>query len=229
MSTINGTNVAATIRPFDTNDNFPTTYADEAKGGLHIVSAHADLLTIPYARREIGMKVVVTGEAYSVYTLIDDNKAATTVEADWEKIPVKASEVNVTNSDGTVTPLSDTITKIKSSSDYRYVVFCLQPVEVGVSPVEIMLPFAGAIESITANSQSTVALTKDIDIDLETSTGAWTKAATVVISNTSATKSGTVTLSTPLPVAATAKLRCNITSVTDKIDSLQVVVTIKQS
>ena len=38
MSAINGTNVAAPIRPFDTNDSFPTAFANEVKGGHHTVS-----------------------------------------------------------------------------------------------------------------------------------------------------------------------------------------------
>ena len=46
MSAINGTNVAAPIRPFDTNDSFPTAFANEVKGGHHAVDDKAALFAI---------------------------------------------------------------------------------------------------------------------------------------------------------------------------------------
>ena len=57
MSAINGTNVAAPIRPFDTNDSFPTAFANEVKGGHHTVDDEAARFAIPVQRREKGMLV----------------------------------------------------------------------------------------------------------------------------------------------------------------------------
>ena len=85
MSAINGTNVAAPIRPFDTNDSFPTAFANEVKGGHHTVDDEAARFAIPVQRREKGMLVtqIDTGKTYK---LITDSKNATLTKNDFEGI-----------------------------------------------------------------------------------------------------------------------------------------------
>lgn len=61
-----GTLIAASIRPFNSSDTFPTAYASELFGGYKSVSLLTDRDAIPTARRELGMVVFVveTGESY---------------------------------------------------------------------------------------------------------------------------------------------------------------------
>lgn len=223
MTAILGTNVPSAVRPFDSNDAFPTVYANEAKGGHHAYATLAEMYAISAARRVVGMECTVSK---ITYTLINEPGTAATTASDWAVLPVAAGSVLM--SDGK-TDIESAVKDVSSKSAHRYVVFCLQPVKVGVSTVEIMLPFAGNVESLTANCNSDATLTKDIAIDLESSVGTWAKAASVTIPSGSASKSGSTTLATALPVVATTKLRCNITSVQDGISTVQVVVAIKQT
>lgn len=65
MSQNSGTLVGAPIRPASTLDTFPTAYNTEILGGLHIVPT---LLSIPLARREFGMIVVLVNKSGSSAT-----------------------------------------------------------------------------------------------------------------------------------------------------------------
>lgn len=66
---LNGTNVAAPVVPFSTQDIFPTHYAQYGKGGWRSVSTKDDLRDIPSARLEYGMVVYVeTEDVAYVYT-----------------------------------------------------------------------------------------------------------------------------------------------------------------
>ena len=57
MAKILGTNVAAAVVPFDTNDEFPTHYSEYGKGGWREVSTIGVRDAIPADRRNIGMAV----------------------------------------------------------------------------------------------------------------------------------------------------------------------------
>ena len=62
MANINGTNVAAAIVPFTTDDVFPTHLAMYGKGGHRSVQTVANRDSIPTSRRELGMTVYVIDE-----------------------------------------------------------------------------------------------------------------------------------------------------------------------
>jgi len=57
-----GTLVIAPIRPWNTEDIYPTAYANEIKGGFHSVTGYTDLNLIPSERLEQGMVVNVIEE-----------------------------------------------------------------------------------------------------------------------------------------------------------------------
>ena len=62
MSSISGTNLAAAIAPFTTEDTYPTHYAEYGKGGWHSVATIADRDAVPAQRRETGMVVFVQAD-----------------------------------------------------------------------------------------------------------------------------------------------------------------------
>ncbi len=61
MAAISGTNVAAKIVPFTTDDKFATHVSTYGQGGWHEVETDADRDAIPTDRRIAGMAVYVTG------------------------------------------------------------------------------------------------------------------------------------------------------------------------
>ena len=71
MASIAGTNLAAPVVPFTTDDFYPTHKAQYGQGGWHEVASIADRDAIPAARREAGMSVYVTAEQ-KLYILQDD-------------------------------------------------------------------------------------------------------------------------------------------------------------
>ena len=62
MSNIAGTNLAAGIAPFTTEDSYATHYAEYGKGGWHSVATIADRDAVPEQRRETGMVVFVQAD-----------------------------------------------------------------------------------------------------------------------------------------------------------------------
>lgn len=62
MSNISGTNLAAPIAPFTTEDTYPTHYAEYGKGGWHSVANKEELNAIPEGRRSEGMAVYVVSD-----------------------------------------------------------------------------------------------------------------------------------------------------------------------
>lgn len=73
MANISGTNLAAGIAPFTTDDIYPTHYSRYGHGGWHEVATLADLDLIPLPRRTEGMAVRVTAlEETYIYTKKDD-------------------------------------------------------------------------------------------------------------------------------------------------------------
>lgn len=70
MSNISGTNVAASIVPFTTDDTYPTHDATYGKGGYREVATIKDRDNIALSRRSTGMMVYVS-ETNTVYRLIN--------------------------------------------------------------------------------------------------------------------------------------------------------------
>lgn len=71
MSNISGTNVAASIVPFTTDDSYPTHDATYGKGGYREVETINDRDNIALSRRNKGMMVYVS-ETNTVYRLINE-------------------------------------------------------------------------------------------------------------------------------------------------------------
>lgn len=59
MANINGTNLAAPVVPFTTEDTYPTHYAQYGKGGHRSVQSIINRDSIPTSLRELGMTVFV--------------------------------------------------------------------------------------------------------------------------------------------------------------------------
>lgn len=72
MTNISGTNLAAGIVPFTTDDKYPTHFAEYGKGGWRSVATILDRDTIPVQRRETGMVVFVQADT-TPYRLKADN------------------------------------------------------------------------------------------------------------------------------------------------------------
>lgn len=62
MANLSGTNVAAAIMPFTTEDTYPTHVDLYGKGGFRVVATTAERNAIPAARRTAGMVVKVTAD-----------------------------------------------------------------------------------------------------------------------------------------------------------------------
>ena len=62
MAEIQGTNVAASIVPFTTEDTYPTHESTYGKGGWHEKATIDDRNAIPLKRRSLGMAVYVLSE-----------------------------------------------------------------------------------------------------------------------------------------------------------------------
>lgn len=62
MANLSGTNVAAAIMPFTTEDTYPTHVDLYGKGGFRVVATTAERDAIPAARRTAGMVVKVTAD-----------------------------------------------------------------------------------------------------------------------------------------------------------------------
>lgn len=88
MSSLYGTNVSATIKPFTTADNFPTHEAQYGKGGYRTVNSESDLTSISLERLEEGMLVYIKNNK-KIYKYIGDT--STNNSNDWEEFTV-ASE-----------------------------------------------------------------------------------------------------------------------------------------
>ena len=68
MADLKGTNVSSTIRPFSSEDIFPTHEAQYGKGGFRTVQNIEELEAIPEPRREEGMLVYVINDESKVHT-----------------------------------------------------------------------------------------------------------------------------------------------------------------
>lgn len=62
MADIQGTNVAAAVVPFTTEDEYPTHESIYGKGGWHEKQTIEDRNNIPLKRRRLGMSVYVLSE-----------------------------------------------------------------------------------------------------------------------------------------------------------------------
>lgn len=84
MANISGTNLAASIVPFTTDDKFATHLAQYGKGGWRSVDTIADRDAITDRRLEVGMSVYVTSEN-KLYILAALDTATTPYTKTWEE------------------------------------------------------------------------------------------------------------------------------------------------
>ena len=82
MTNISGTNLAAPVVPFTTEDDFATHLAQYGKGGWHSVTTITERNAIPDKRLELGMSVYVTGEG-KLYVLTALDTTTTPYTKTW--------------------------------------------------------------------------------------------------------------------------------------------------
>ena len=121
MANIQGTNVAAPVVPFTTEDIYATHDAKYGKGGYRSVNTYADLDTITENRLEIGMAVyVIANNQMYVYDGLDQSGVrkwstpiATQAGVDLEIIATKEFAKNKAN-DAEAAAKADTASKIEA-------------------------------------------------------------------------------------------------------------------
>lgn len=94
MTALNGTNVAAKVVPFTTEDTYATHVSEYGKGGWHEVASTTDRNAIPADRRTAGMAVYVTNES-KLYTLNEDLTTWTEFESGGGVSDVRVNNVSV--------------------------------------------------------------------------------------------------------------------------------------
>jgi hypothetical protein len=90
MSTNLGTLVISPIRPYDSTDTFPSSYANEALGGYHSVANNTDRDAIPTERREFGMLVYVQTPGV-FYLLVDSGDHDKANNSNWQPSAVSGA------------------------------------------------------------------------------------------------------------------------------------------
>ena len=223
MSAINGTNVAAPIRPFDTNDSFPTAFANEVKGGHHIVDDEAARFAIPVQRREKGM-LVTQRDTGKTYKLITDSQEATLNKEDFKEFgdAAEAKDIKVTNTKNLDTVLDE--------MKKKWVIFILNGMsKAEPGSVEVHLPFKAAVDSIRVSVPAEAILTTTgVEVQLEQwdEIGkSWVGVDRSIVLNDNTSNSVEVDLSKtaqPIVVEANSLLRCNVLKKQSSITNFEV-------
>lgn len=135
MATNQGTLVISTIRPFDSNDVFPSHEAQYGKGGLHSVADITARNAITSARREEGMLVYVQNED-KYYTLAAD---LTTWIAFNSGLPVSANSGGTISANGINFVNTSTVTVVVSpgiagNANVSFASFGAKGIEIGTTP-----------------------------------------------------------------------------------------------
>lgn len=223
MSNIAGTNVAAAVRPFTTDDQYAVAVANEIQGGRHSVATLVARNAIFKARRVIGMQCYVE-ETQKTYELKTDAGNAATLDTDWAIALVDPANIVL---DGGKT-LPETLTEIDSKTTAN-VVFAIDPVKVGINAWEFPIPHVKGVKvkSITANVPRAETLTKDISLAVEkfdTAASNWVVIDSLSILKTESSKSKTLT--TPVDLVQFDRIRVNVLDCQDGLKNLVVIATI---
>ncbi len=226
MSSISGTNVAAPIRPFDSADTFATSFANEAKGGLHSVATLDELYAIPPQRRELGMHVVVTGTGEEV-RLISNPADALTTATNWAQ-STNLSKIYV--DDKKTKSLQDLADGIEAGN-VKYAVFVVYDANVaGPNTVELTMPFDGAITKIVCSAPAS-ATVSNVRLQLEKfndTTSVWDKVEELTLTANSIHNSTSVTIPN-YAIVNSDKLRVNIITPQSDIKVINLTVTVLES
>lgn len=228
MANLSGTNVAATIRPFTTDDKFATAVANEVQGGLHNVALIADMLAIPKQRRELGMLCSVKEDGV-VYKLINNPNTDATTNADWEEFGSSADITKIKVDSATT--LSMKLDQIDTALYNKFAIFELYPAnETGIAPVELTVPFKAESSFATLSVLSSVVLTDDITVELQyfdTTSSAWLPVSILTVPKTTTTYMITDTFSTVKTFNKDTKFRCDIKSTQSDMTSAQITLAMK--
>lgn len=224
MASINGTNVAAPVRPFDDNDTFATAFADEIKGGLHSVDLLADLYDIPEQRREVGMVVTVRSDN-SMHMLINEPGTDKTTASDWDDA-VNVNTDNIKLKDG-VTSLTTKLKELDNTADNKWIVIVAHNADkAGPNNVEIRVPFKSKVVSISASAPADAILSTDgVDVEVEyydAGSKVWTSVGHVELTDTSVANSATFQLAANIELPTGTKVRAKIAKAQKEIKLLEV-------
>jgi hypothetical protein len=129
MAKISGTNIAATVVPFDTADTYPTHQAQYGKGGWKAVATFADLASIPAARLEEGSMAYVLSEKQpyvladlannvwmAFFATVSDVAAATNNTKVVTPASLSGLVANVTGAQTAITGLQTTTTSLQTAN-----------------------------------------------------------------------------------------------------------------
>nr|DAE82500.1 MAG TPA: hypothetical protein [Caudoviricetes sp.] len=225
MANISGTNVAAPIRPFSTDDKFATAVANEIKGGLHCVDTKTTLHAIPASRRELGMLGYVAADK-RFYELRTNPTGDTTDDSDWVD-PLTLG--NVIGTDGKT--LDEKLAKVTGTTNTKHIIFNLQDAHnMGTNNVELRSPFKAAVKSIDAAVPVGAVLdTNGIEFKVEkynTDTSNWDEVKTVKLDSTTVGNAKTEEV-TGLSVAKLTRFRINIVTAMATVKNLEVIITLE--
>ncbi len=205
--TIRGTNIASTIRPFTTEDKFPTFIANEGKGGCHQCNSIEEMYKIPYDRREIGMLCTIGS---SIYILKNNPENKDTSQDDWLKLAISIDDLSMDD-----IPLKTYLSGVKDKSYTKYIQF-VQYSDIGA---EVIMPFACDLTKITSCVPVDTVLSADLSIQLQQYTNTkWNTLATVSVSN--GTKEGTLEIKQPIEIPTGARIRMYISSYSNSMGAI---------
>ena len=212
-----GTLVSAPIRPYTEDDKYAVAFADEVKGGLHIVATTAERNAISKDRRQIGMHCQVIDPLTKLraeYILINEPDTDETADTDWAKCIVMAKEVLL--SDGT-TNAEDAIKAVSDRGKLKKMVYVvgMSDIAVGACPLELTCGFKMAMTAILMTIPKGTVLSKSLSANVEVyHSGAWN-----VVNNVTIPIGGpdavSITLSAPYLVEADDRLRLNFIDADD--------------
>ena len=224
MASKKGTNVASPVTTFTDGDTYATAFADEIQGGFHTAGTTTDRNAIPLARRKVGMHCQVIGG--KVYRLINEPGTVATADTDWEEVIPAASDIKTTDGATVEAKLNGLETDVSE----KQIVFVIAHADVivGESALEQTIPFKGNITSLVANVPFATQLNKDVSLQIEQYNGStWSIVGTITIPVGSASKYATKGLATPVAVNLLDRLRVNILSIQDGVESVNILVGIK--
>lgn len=221
MASINGTNVAAPIRPFDTNDTFATAYGNEIKGGHHSVDNKMAMLAIPPDRREVGMTVTTVDDG-KMYRLVKNSTELRTEATDWVD---QMNSDSITFKDG-VTTLTTKLDEIDSNSANKWVIIIAHNADkTGPNNVEIRVPFKANVVSATASAPVDAMLSSGIALNVEAfnlKTKKWETLVPLKLTAKSDNNEEETILNAPVEIPAGTKVRVNIITPQPTINVVEV-------
>jgi hypothetical protein len=215
---IQGTTVISPIRPANTDDTYPTAYANELLGGYQTRNTKADRNSIPLARRTLGMKCMCLDDKIT-YTLINNPTTATTQDSDWSSDNIVADNITLSNDD--TTTIKQAITDTTTIASSKYIHFSLATNSINGNEDEFVCPFNASINSLSINIPISSILTSNVSANLEKYNGtSWVILETLSIPISSASKVATLSISPVIYLNSGDRIRINVTTIQNDITVL---------